>query len=69
MKVTKVDAQKVNEALSRSCGWYKRGIFWDLPYWAEHLLRHNLDVMQIEKNVFENIFNMVLNIPGKTKTR
>ena len=27
MKVTEVDAQKVNEALSRNCGWYKRSIF------------------------------------------
>ena len=64
MKVTEVDAQKVNEALSRNCSWYKRSIFWDLPYLAEHLLTHNLDVMHIEKNVFENIFNTVLNIPG-----
>ena len=31
------------------------------------LIRHNLDVMHIEKNVFENVFNMVMNVPGKTK--
>ena len=30
-------------------------------------IRHNLDVMHIEKNVFENIFNTVINVDGKTK--
>ncbi|XP_027187904.2 uncharacterized protein [Cicer arietinum] len=33
--------------------WTKRSIFWDLPYWRHNLLRHNLDVMHIEKNVME----------------
>ena len=28
----------------------KCSIFWDLPYWQHQLLRHNLDVMHIEKN-------------------
>ena len=40
--------------------WVKRSIFWELPYWKTNLLRHNLDVMHIEKNVFENIFNTVV---------
>ena len=31
------------------------------------MLRHNLDVMHIEKNVFENIFNTVMDVKGKTK--
>ncbi|KAA0052811.1 transposase [Cucumis melo var. makuwa] len=30
--------------------WKKRSIFFDLPYWKELVLRHNLDVMHIEKN-------------------
>ena len=34
--------------------WKKRSIFFTLPYWADHVLRHNLDVMHIEKNVFNN---------------
>lgn len=29
--------------------WHKQSIFWELPYWKVHLLRHNLDVMHIEK--------------------
>ena len=47
--------------------WHKKSIFWDLPYWESHLLRHNLDVMHIEKNFFDNLMNTVLNIQGKTK--
>ena len=42
-------------------------VFSGICPWREHLLRHNLDVMHIEKNVFNNIFNTVFNIPGKTK--
>ncbi|XP_060210859.1 uncharacterized protein LOC132637848 [Lycium barbarum] len=29
--------------------WTKQSIFWELPYWKDNLLRHNLDVMHIEK--------------------
>ena len=47
--------------------WHKKSIFWELPYWKDLLLRHNLDVMHIEKNFFENIMNTILNVPGKTK--
>ncbi|GKB52667.1 putative transposon, En/Spm-like protein [Tanacetum coccineum] len=36
------------------------------PYWHRLLIRHNLDVMHIEKNVFENIFNTVMDT-SKTK--
>ncbi|KAL0899329.1 hypothetical protein Bca101_083290 [Brassica carinata] len=47
--------------------WHKKSIFWELPYWKDLLLRHNLDVMHIEKNFFDNIINTLLNVPGKTK--
>jgi len=46
--------------------WVKQIIFWELPYWKTNLLQHNLDVMHIEKNVFENIFNTVMDVKGKT---
>jgi hypothetical protein len=42
-------------------------MFWELPYWWTNLLRHNLDVMHIEKNVFDNIFNTIMDVKGKTK--
>lgn len=31
------------------------------------MLRHNLDVMHIKKNVFDNVFNIIMNVPAKTK--
>ncbi|WMV46391.1 hypothetical protein MTR67_039776 [Solanum verrucosum] len=47
--------------------WTKQRIFWELPYWKDNLLRHNLDVMHIEKNYFDNLFNTVMDVKGKTK--
>ncbi|KAH1056731.1 hypothetical protein J1N35_034796 [Gossypium stocksii] len=38
-----------------------------LPYWEHHILRHNLDVTHIEKNVCKNILGTILNIDGKSK--
>ena len=45
----------------------KKSIFFQLPYWKMLLLRHNLDVMHIEKNVCDSIIGTLLNIEGKTK--
>ncbi|KAF7150380.1 hypothetical protein RHSIM_Rhsim02G0158700 [Rhododendron simsii] len=47
--------------------WSKRSIFFELPYWETLLLRHNLDVMHIVKNIFESIIGTIMNILGKTK--
>lgn len=47
--------------------WTKQSIFWELPYWKTNLIRHNLDVMHIEKNVFDNVFNTVMDVKDKTK--
>ena len=47
--------------------WNKQSIFWELPYWKSNLIRHNLDVMHIENNVFDNLFHTVVDIKGKTK--
>ncbi|XP_052159498.1 uncharacterized protein LOC127777020 [Oryza glaberrima] len=42
------------------------GLF-SLPYWESNLLRHNLDVMHIEKNVCDNIYGTLLGLEGKSK--
>ena len=42
--------------------WKKKSIFFRLPYWKDNLLRHNLDVMHIEKNVMDNILGTMLDI-------
>ena len=46
--------------------WKKISIFFTLPYWEDHVLHHNLDVMYIEKNVVDNIIDKLLNLDGKT---
>ncbi|XP_020550342.1 uncharacterized protein LOC110012142 [Sesamum indicum] len=55
------------DGFGRTHNWVKRSIFWELPYWHTNLIRHNLDVMHIEKNVFDNIFNTIMDVKDKTK--
>jgi len=49
--------------------WHKikRSILWDLSFLKGNLLRHNLNVMHIEKIFFNNIFNFVMDINSKIK--
>jgi hypothetical protein len=44
-----------------------RSVFFQLPYWETLLIRHNLDVMQIEKNICESILGTLLELDGKCK--
>ncbi|XP_066358279.1 uncharacterized protein [Miscanthus floridulus] len=41
--------------------WRKKSIF-ELPYWSSLLIRHNLDMMHIEKNICESILGTLLEI-------
>ncbi|KAK6789549.1 hypothetical protein RDI58_013349 [Solanum bulbocastanum] len=47
--------------------WKTKSIFFELPYWQYNLLRHNLDIMHIEKNIVDSILGTLLDISGKTK--
>ncbi|XP_060973667.1 uncharacterized protein LOC133038961 [Cannabis sativa] len=47
--------------------WKKKSIFFELEYWKHLLIRHNLDVMHIEKNVSDSLLNTLFNIPGRSK--
>jgi hypothetical protein len=47
--------------------WTRRSIFCNLPYWRTLLVRHNIDIMHNEKNVFDNVFNTVMDVKRKTK--
>lgn len=47
--------------------WKKKSIFFELPYWKSVELRHNLDVMHIEKNICDNVIGTLMNMEGKTK--
>ena len=47
--------------------WRKKSIFFELPYWKDLLIRHNLDVMHIEKNICDSILGTLLDMEGKSK--
>lgn len=49
-----------------SC-WTHKAIFFELPYWETLKQPYSLDVMHIEKNVFDNIIGTILDLEGKTK--
>ncbi|KAI3469973.1 hypothetical protein Pfo_026636 [Paulownia fortunei] len=54
----------------RSAGdtnWVKKSIFFELKYWSDLKLRHNLDVMHIEKNICDAVVGTLLSIDGKSK--
>ena len=59
--------KKKRKRKANELNWTKRSIFFQLPYWKTLKLRHNLDVMHIEKNVCDSIVGTLLNIDGKTK--
>ncbi|KAI5339082.1 hypothetical protein L3X38_018354 [Prunus dulcis] len=52
---------------STHMNWTHRPMFFELPYWSKLKLRHNLDVMHVEKNVFGTLAGTILDIEGKTK--
>ncbi|XP_020243502.1 uncharacterized protein LOC109821753 [Asparagus officinalis] len=52
---------------SIALNWRKKSIFFELPYWKELKVRHNLDPMHIEKNICEAIIGTMLGIDGKNK--
>ena len=51
--------------LSRVGG--RRGQFFELPYWKSLYVRHFLDVVHIEKTVFDIVIGTLLNIQVKSK--
>jgi len=58
--------RRVQQVLMMLCG-RRKSIFFRLPYWKDNVLRQNLDVMHIKKNVMDNIFGTILDIKGKMK--
>lgn len=66
MEKVQVKSSKVKLPKSR-LNWKKKSIFFELPYWEHNLIRHNLDVMHVEKDVVDNIIYTVLGMKGKTK--
>ncbi|GJS11835.1 hypothetical protein Tco_0368631 [Tanacetum coccineum] len=51
---------KIKHNVLVELNWTKRSIFYELEYWSFLTLKHNLEVMHIEKNVLESILNTLL---------
>ncbi|XP_050225594.2 uncharacterized protein LOC126675059 [Mercurialis annua] len=59
--------KKKYDASNSVYNWRKKSIFYQLPYWETLLLRHNLDVMHIEKNICDNILGTLMKHKDKNK--
>ncbi|KAL9682010.1 hypothetical protein QQ045_013803 [Rhodiola kirilowii] len=57
---------KVRGNTEKLC-WTHKSIFYELPYWKTFIQPYSLDVMHIEKNVFDNIIGTILALEGKIK--
>ncbi|XP_028122444.1 uncharacterized protein LOC114319615 [Camellia sinensis] len=69
-RVTSVTYGKHLRNKKRLCqapNWTKVSILSELPYWKKRKLRHNIDVMHVEKNFSENTFGTMLGIDEKNK--
>lgn len=66
-KITETRTEFCNEDCRGKDHNWSRSIFLDLPYWCTLLVHHNIDVMHNEKNVFDNMFNTVMDVKGKSK--
>ena len=68
-----LDAFEVNDQGDHFLGhgeqhaWTHKSCLWNLSYFADLLLPHNIDVMHTEKNIIEAIFGTIMDIPDKTK--
>ncbi|CAM8880716.1 unnamed protein product [Rhodiola kirilowii] len=47
--------------------WTHKSIFYELPYWSAFIQPYSLDVIHIEKNVFDNIIGTILALEGKKR--
>ncbi|XP_068304238.1 uncharacterized protein [Pyrus communis] len=54
--------RRASSNTSSNSQWKKKSIFYELPYWRHLLIRHNLDVMHIEKNICDSVVGTLLDI-------
>ncbi|XP_010476476.1 PREDICTED: uncharacterized protein LOC104755719 [Camelina sativa] len=59
--------EKKTAGYGKQHNWHKLSILWELPYWRDLNLRHNIDVMHTEKNVLDNIMYTLMSVKGKSK--
>jgi hypothetical protein len=67
-KVGKNAEKNVKNNVNETSGLFKkRSIFRNPPYWKDLMVHHAIDVIHVEKNVYETLIGIFLDIPGKTK--
>ena len=54
--------RRTSSSTSSNNQWKKKSIFYELLYWRHLLIRHNLDVMHIEKNIYDSVVGTLLDI-------
>jgi hypothetical protein len=59
----------VNDNENFQYNWKKKSAFFELLYWKDSVIRHNLDVMHIEKNVSEMICAILLEMDKKRENK
>jgi hypothetical protein len=63
-----LDKQKrIDKNIEEDDIWKKQSIFWELSYWKDLDVCHLIDVMHIEKNVWESLLRTLLDMEGKTR--
>ena len=58
---------KKKRPIIREPNWSKKSILYKLPYQRNKKLKHNIDVMHVEKNISESTFKTLLGIERKNK--
>jgi hypothetical protein len=67
-KPMKGKKRKKTEKAPKDSPFKKQSIFFRyLPYWKEFEIGHAIDIMHVEKDVFESTISVLLDIPGKMK--
>ncbi|KAM2940435.1 hypothetical protein COP2_029788 [Malus domestica] len=54
--------KRTSSSTSSNSQWKKKSIFYELPYLRHLLIRHNLDIMHIEKNICDSVVETLLDI-------
>ena len=64
------EATRKRKRMKIELNWTKKSIyFFQLPYWSTLKLRHNLDVMHIEKNICDSVLGTLMYDSGKGKNK
>ncbi|KAF6161866.1 hypothetical protein GIB67_002576, partial [Kingdonia uniflora] len=61
---TRVDEE---ESTKKPTAWSRRTIMFDLPYWKDLPVHHNLDVMHVESNITQILLATLMDTKGKVK--